>query len=42
MSTPVVPPQPASPATAPPKLTDLEIKDAQLIFGSVGQPLEEE
>ena len=42
MSTPAVPRQPASPAAAPPKLTDLEIKDAQLIFGSVWQQLEEE
>ena len=40
MSTPAVPPQPSAPAA--PKLTDLEIKDAQLIFSSVWQRLEEE
>ena len=42
MSTPAVPHQPISPAVTAPKLTDLEIKDAQLIFGSVWQRLEEE
>ncbi len=42
MSTPAVPHQPISPAVTAPKLTDLEIKDAQLIFGSVWQGLEEE
>ena len=41
MSTPVDPSPPATPAAAP-KLTDLEIKDAQLIFSSVWQRLEEE
>ena len=40
MSTPALPPQPSAPAA--PKLTDLEIKDAQLIFSSVWQRLEEE
>ena len=40
MSTPAVPPQPSAPAA--PKLTDLEIKDAQLIFSSVWQRVEEE
>src|SRR4051812_20672169 len=40
MSTPAV--LPPAPAPAPPKLTDLEIKDAQLIFSSVWQRLEEE
>ena len=40
MSTPAVPPQPSAPAA--PKLTDLEIKDAHLIFSSVWQRLEEE
>ena len=39
MSPPVVTPSPASPPT-PNKLSDLEIKDAQLIFGSVWQDLE--
>ncbi|MCX6941373.1 MAG: nucleoside monophosphate kinase [Verrucomicrobia bacterium] len=40
MSIPAVPLQPSAPAA--PKLTDLEIKDAQLIFSSVWQRLEEE
>jgi adenylate kinase len=40
MSTPAVPLQPSAPAA--PKLTDLEIKDAQLIFSSVWQRLEAE
>ncbi|PHX73525.1 MAG: adenylate kinase [Opitutia bacterium] len=40
MSTPAVPLQPS--ALAAPKLTDLEIKDAQLIFSSVWQRVEEE
>ncbi len=40
MSTPALPLQPSAPAA--PKLTDLEIKDAQLIFSSVWQRLEEE
>jgi len=40
MSTPALPLQPS--ASAAPKLTDLEIKDAQLIFSSVWQRLEEE
>ena len=40
MSTPALPLQPSAPAA--PKLTDLEIKDAQLIFSSVWPRLEEE
>ena len=40
MSTPALPLQPSAPAA--PKLTDLEIKDAQLIFSSGWQRLEEE
>lgn len=39
MPPPVVTPPPATPPT-PNKLSDLEIKDAQLIFGSVWQDLE--
>lgn len=42
MSTPATQPPISVPASPPPKLTDLEIKDAQLIFGSVWQRLEEE
>jgi adenylate kinase len=33
---------PASPATVPARITDLEIKDAQIIFGSVWQHLEDD
>ena len=33
--------RPVPPLTPPAKLTDLEIKDAQLIFGSVWRDLEE-
>ncbi|MEY4939077.1 MAG: hypothetical protein RIQ93_812 [Verrucomicrobiota bacterium] len=39
MSSPVAPPPPANSPTSS-KLSDLEIKDAQLIFGSVWQELE--
>lgn len=43
MSNPTVAPQPARPSPAPTnKLTDLEIKDAQLIFSAVWQDLEAE
>ncbi len=42
MSTPVDQPLPSFSVTASPKLTDLEIKDAQLIFSSVWQKLEEQ